>query len=316
MRADIITLLGDNRAEEAMSAVKKALRNKNEKVRLAAVAAAGKIGQEEVLPELLRVMQKGDERDAVAVKNALLIMKGNSIIDQVAEALPKMPAVAQAELLSVMGARAAHSRINNVLSYADDKDPRIRMAALSALGQMARKEDLPQLYVLLDRVSQPEELEAMQKAIIVAVKEYESQQQQAQLVLQQMEKAPANKKSAYFNVLAGIGGQEASNTVAQAFSNGNEATRIAAVNALSQWLDVSAAKALYCIAKEPANGAYLDEALRGYIRTVSTSKYPADQKVLLLRDGMEVAQTPEQKKLILREVEKNKTFPALVFAGR
>ncbi|RDV15301.1 DUF1080 domain-containing protein [Pontibacter diazotrophicus] len=316
VRADIITMLGDNRATAALPTVNRALRNRNDEIRLAAVAAAGKIGQEEALPQLLRVMRKGNQEDAVAVRNALLIMKGDGMTDRVADALPKMPAEGQAELLAVLGARAAHNRIDEVFSYAESNNPTVRLAALSALGQMARKEDLPRLYTLLNNASQPEELQAVQQAVIAAVREYETQPQQAELVLQQMAQTPAEKKSAYFDILAGIGGEQALHTVSEAFRTGDAASKQAAVVALSGWSDVSAAQELYRISREPENAAYLDPALKGYIRTVSLSKYPADQKLLLLRNGMELARTKEQKRLILQQVERNRTFPALVFAAK
>jgi HEAT repeat protein len=316
VQAEIITMLASNGAASALPAVEKALKDRDDKVRLAAIGAAGKLGQNEALPNLLKVMRKGGEQEAVAVRNALLTMKGDGITKAVADALPKMPAVAQAELLAVLGARAAHDQIDKVFSYAENKNPAVRMAALSALGQMARKEDLPRLYTLLNKTSQPEELQAVQQAVIAAVSEYETQSQQAELVLQQMEQAPAEKKSAYYMILAGIGGQEALQTVSQGFSAGDAATREAAVSALSQWSDVSAAQELYRIAQDPANATYLDPALKGYIRTVSLSKYPADQKLLMLRNAMDVAKTPEQIKLILQQVQRSRTFPALVFAGR
>jgi HEAT repeat protein len=316
VQAEIITMLGSNEAMSALPAVEKALKDRDDKVRIAAIGAAGKLGQKEALPRLLKVMRKGGEQEAVAVRNALLTMKGDGIPNEVADALPKMPAVAQAELLAVLGARAAHDQIDKVFSYAENKNQNVRIAAMSALGQMARKEDLPRLYTLLNKTSQPEELQAVQQAVVAAVREYETQSQQAELVLQQMEQAPAEKKSAYYMILSGIGGQEALQAVSQGFSTGDAVTKQAAVNALAQWSDVSAAQELYRIAQDPANAAYLDPALKGYVRTVSLSKYPADQKLLMLRKAMTVANTPEQKKLILQQVQRSRTFPALVFAGK
>lgn len=316
VRADIITMLGDSRAQAALPAVNKALKNRNEEIRMAAVSAAGKIGQEEALPKLLRVMRKGTAQDAAAVRNALLIMKGDGMTDKVADALPKMPAEGQAAILEVLGARAAHNRIGDVFFFAENRNPAVRLAALSALGKMARKEDLPRLYALLNKASEPEELKAVQQAVLASVREYDSQEQQAEVVLQQMEQVSVEKKPTFFNILAGIGGDRALRTVSEAFYAGDAATKQAAVTALSGWADVSAANELYRISREPAHAAYLDQALKGYIRTVSLSKYPADQKLLLLRNGMELANTLEQKKLILQQVERNRTFPALVFAAR
>ncbi|WP_276497970.1 DUF1080 domain-containing protein [Pontibacter litorisediminis] len=314
VQAEIITMLGNNGAKGALPAVQKALKSKEEQVRLAAIGAAGKLGQEEALPSLLKAMRKGGEQEAIAVRNALLIMKGDGMTDKVSQALPKMPAVAQAELLAVLGARGENKRFQEVLPYAKHKDAAVRMAALEALANIASKENLPQLFNLLNETSRPEELEAVQKAVVAAVGDYENQAEKAKLVLQKMNEAPAEKRSAYFNILASIGGDQALQAVAQAFQNGDATTKKAALAALSQWSDVSAANELYRISA--GNTTYLDQALKGYIRTVSLSKYPAPQKVLLLRKAMEVAQTTEQKQLILSQVGRNRTFPALVFAGK
>ncbi|OKL42052.1 family 16 glycoside hydrolase [Pontibacter flavimaris] len=316
VQAEIITMLGNNGAKGALPAVEKALKSKDAQVRIAAIGAAGKLGQQEALPALLKTMRKGGDQEAVAVRNALLIMKGDGMTDKVSKALPKMPAVAQAELLAVLGARGENRRFQEVLPYAKHKDAAVRKAALEALANIASKENLPQLFTLLNETSQPEELAAVQKAVVAAVGDYENQAEKADLVLQKMNEAPAEKRPAYFNILASIGGDQALQAVAQAFQNGDANMKAAALSALSQWSDVSAAEELYNISASANNSTYLDQALRGYIRAVSIAKYPADQKVLMLRKAMEVAKTTEQKQLILTQVGRNRTFPALVFAGK
>ncbi len=316
VQAEILTMLGNSNATAALPAALKALRDKNEQVRLAAIGATGKLGQESALPRLFKIMRKGNANEAAAVRNALLVMKGNDMTNKVADALPKMPAAAQAELLTVLGARAANSRIGDVFRFVKNDNTAVRMAALSALGQMATKENLPQLFALLNETSAPEEVQAVQGAVVAAVKDHEEQAQQAELVLQQLERAPAEKKNAYYNILASIGGEKALQAVANAFNVGDAADKAAAVTALSQWSDVSASKELYRISQDAGNTAYLDQALRGYVRIVSLSEYPASQKFLMLRKAMEVANTTEQKQLILGEVAKTRTFPALVYAGK
>ncbi|MCX2739514.1 family 16 glycoside hydrolase [Pontibacter anaerobius] len=316
VQAEILTMLGKSGAKSTLPAVEKALKDKDMQVRLAAIGAAGRLGQEEALPALFKTMRKGGEEEAVAVKNALLIMKGEGMTDKVSGALPKMPAVAQAELLAVLGARGENRKFQEVLPYAKHENPQVRLAALEALANLARKDNLPQLFTLLNETTQPEELAAVQNAVVAAVGDYENQSEKAELVLQKMNEVPAEKKPAYYNILASIGGDQALQAVAQAFESGNEVGKAAALAALSQWSDVSAAKELYLISASAGNAAYLDQALKGYIRTVNLSKYPAPQKVLMLRKAMDMAKTTEQKQLILSEVGRNKTFPALVFAGK
>lgn len=316
VQAEILTMLGHNGAETAYPAVRKALKSRHEQVRLAAVGAAGRIGQERALPDLLKVMRKGGQREAAAVRDALFIMKGEGITQAVAGALPAMPAYGQAALLAVLGTRAAHEHIDQVFPFAKSEEADVRMAALSALAQMASKENLPQLFSLLNETSQPEEVRALQRAVVAATQGYENETQRADMVLRQMNQVQAEKKPLYFEILASLGGKKALEAVSQAFQTGDAKTKEAAVRALAQWSDVSAAEELYRISKDPANQAYLDPALRGYVRAINMAKATPDQKLLLLRKAMAVAYTTPQKKLILREVERNKTFPALLFAGQ
>lgn len=316
VQAEILTMLGHNGAETAYPAVRKALKSKNEGVRLAAVGAAGRIGQQRALPDLLKVMRKGGQREAAAVRDALLIMKGDGITQAVASALPAMPADGQAALLAVLGTRAAHESIGLVFSFAESQEAAVRLAALSALGQMVTKENLPRLFSLLNETSQPEEVGALHRAVVAATKGYENKAQQADIILQQMNQVQAEKKPLYFGILASLGGKKALDAISNAFQTGDAKTKEAAVRALAQWSDVSAADELYRISKDPANRAYLDQALRGYVRAISMARATPDQKLLMLRKAMAVANTTPQKQLILKEVERNKTFPALLFAGQ
>ncbi|WP_161890448.1 family 16 glycoside hydrolase [Pontibacter russatus] len=313
--AEIITMLGMNHAEAAMPAVIKALRSRKDEVKLAAIGAVGRMGNAEALPRLLKAIRKGDSTEIAAGREALFIMEAEGLTDAVADALPKMPEEAQAAMLQVLGHRAASGRIDDVFAFVKDKDAGVRMAALAALEQMVTKEHLPRLFALLGETTQPEEVLAVQDAIVAAVQGFEDQSERAALVLQQMESVPAEKKPLYFNILASIGGEEALETVVSAFNAGDAATKAAAVAALAQWSDISAATELYRISENPANAEYLDRALRGFVRAISVSDYPAAQKVLMLQEAMAVANTLEQKQLILKETGRNRTFPALVFAG-
>lgn len=80
-----------------------------------------------------------------------------------------------------------------------------------------------------------------------------------------------------------------------------------------EWSDVSAANELYEISQSDDN--YKTVAINGYIRAISQSDFSGEQKLLLLRRAMDLAGV-QHKQLILREVGKIQSFPALVFAGK
>ena len=315
IQAEIISMLGNSKAKTALPSVLNSLKSKDNGVRIAAITAAGKIGGENALPALLHLMKNGKPEEVATVKNTIDVMKGNGVVNKVAGAIPSMPANAQAALVTVLGERAAHDKVNLVFSLINSQDTTVRNASLSAIKSMVTKDDLPRLFSLLNESSQAEEINAIQDAMIAAAKSITDKSQQANIVLNEMSKAPENKKSLFFNILAAIGGNESLKAVTSAYDNGDAGTKSAALKALSQWCDSTAANAIYKIGSETSNPDYLNLALEGYIHSINTGSYPDAQKLLMLRKAMDIAKTNQQKQTILNEVGKNRTFPALIFAG-
>ncbi|MGZ3835430.1 MAG: 3-keto-disaccharide hydrolase, partial [Mucilaginibacter sp.] len=186
----------------------------------------------------------------------------------------------------------------------------------ASLKQLGGEDNLTQLFALLSASTQVTETNDVQSAIIAVYKRMKNKSGQSTLVLQQMDNAPADRKALYFNILASVGDKQALKATSKAFDQGDAPTKDAVVTALSQWIDVSAAPELFRISKETTDAGLKNKALRGYVAMISKSDYPADEKIIYLRDAMEVAQTVPQKRLILQESANNKTFPALVFIAR
>jgi len=315
-KAAIIKMLGITRPATALPAVQKQLNSPDKDVVITAVSAAGKIGQDKTAGDLLNVMRTGDVDKIAAVQNALLIMKGPTVVNKVANALPDMSADGKVALLAVLAAREARSKIDIVTPLLDSKEANVRAAAFASLKHLAGPDNLSRLFLMLKSSSSATETADVQAAIISVVGQTKDKSNQTTLVLEQMDQAPADKKTLYFNILASIGDKKSLAATSSAYSKGDDATKQAAVTALSQWADVSAAPELYLISKETTDTKLKDQALRGYVATISKSNYPADEKIIYLRDAMEIAQTEPQKKLILQEASNNKTFPALVFISK
>ncbi|MET6996537.1 DUF1080 domain-containing protein [Chitinophaga defluvii] len=313
-KAGIVTMLGNNGVKAALPAVLKLLQSKDAGVKLAAITAAGQIGQQDVLPALLPILKNGNAAELSAVKNALLTMKGSDVAAQVGNALPGMPSAAQVALIDVLAARKADSGIGNVLPLAQGQDETVRKSALGALKNLVTANNLPSLFTLLGTASQPDDIANLQSAVVAATSG-STPEQRAAAVLAQMKQSPADQQYRFFDILAGIGGKDALQVVADGFDKGNAQTKEAAVKALSQWSDDGAAQALLNISRNAGNGAYLDQALQGYINLTAKADAPAEQKFLMLRNAMEVAKTPAQQKAIMKGVQKCKTLPALIFAG-
>ena len=314
-QAEIIGMLGQAEAKSALPTILKNLTNKESSVKLAAIKAAGKIGQESALGSLLGVLKKGNTDDLKAVKNALLTMKGDKVVDQIAAAIPTIPANAQPTLIEVLTARAADSKIDVILGQLKNSEATVKTAAFTALKSVSAPKDISTLFGLLNTVTEPQEIQAVQEAITAAVKGTGDAAKQTEVLLSQISSVSADKKPNYLRILANIGTKKALNAVASAYSGGDAATQKAAVNSLANWSDVSATAELYKIGKSTSDAAYLDQAVSGYVRAVNVSKQTPTQKVLMLRKSMEMAKTAAQKESILKELVRNRTFNALIFAG-
>lgn len=314
-QAEVIGMLGQAEAKSALPTILKNLTNKDSGIKLAAIKAAGKIGQESVLPNLLGVLKKGTPDDVNSVKNALLILKGDKVVDQIAAALPSMSVSAQPALLELLADRGADHKIDVVLAQLKNNDANVKAAAFAALKGVSGAKDLPTLVGLLNSLSAPQEILSTQEAVTVVLKKTGNVTQQTAAVLEQISTAPTDKKANYLRVLANIGGKKALSTVATAFQNGDAATQNAALSALSNWTDASAASELYKIGKSTTDAGYLDQAVSGYLKTAGRVNQTPTQKVLMLRKALDMAKTSAQKESVLKELVRNRTFNALILAG-
>jgi hypothetical protein len=168
----------------------------------------------------------------------------------------------------------------------------------------------------LSSSNQATETSDLQEAIIAAIGQAKDKSAESSVVLEQLANAPAAKKPVYYNILASIGDKRSLSAVLKAFEQGDDAAKQAAITALSAWSGLSAAPSLFSIARDTSDPVLKNRALMGYVATISKSDYPADEKVIYLRNAMQLAQTVEQKKLILKELAENKTFPALLFLSK
>ncbi|WP_221394198.1 family 16 glycoside hydrolase [Dyadobacter sp. NIV53] len=315
VQAEIIMMLGRAESKDALPAVIKSLGSKDENVKLAAIWAAGKIGQESSIVSLIPILKNGNAEEIKTVKSTLLTMKGNNVVDMLATALPSLPVTSQPAVIDVLAARGASSKFSVITALLKSTDPEVKKSAFSALKSVAASNDLPPLFELLNTISSTEEISAVQSAISAGVKGSGDAGKQSDLILKQIAASPAGKQSNYLAVLATIGGKKALSSVVTAFNSGDAATKKAAIGSLSTWIDASAANELLAIAKKTTDAEELNSALNGYVAAISKSAKTPVNKVIMLREAMSLAKTDDQKELILKELPKYKTFNAMLFAG-
>ncbi|MBU1822352.1 MAG: DUF1080 domain-containing protein, partial [Bacteroidetes bacterium] len=314
VKADIIAYFGRINAKEALPSVLQLLSSKDKAVQLAAISTAGKVGGEAVFAKLVPLLKSTDAATISTVKTAVLTMKGKSVVDQVALAIPSLSSAGKVAMVEVLAARRAHTKMGTITNLLKSNDAEVKTAAYTALKSVATTQDIPQLFTLLNAAATPAETESVQEAIKATIKGKGTVAQQTDLLLSEM--AASGKKAAYLPVLASVGGKRALDAVVTAFNGNDASTQQSAIAALASWSDQDAAKELYKIGSTTTNEGYLDAALQGYVKSISKSSATPVQKVLLLRKALDIAKTAEQKTAILKELQRNKTFESLLVAGR
>ncbi|WP_316842498.1 DUF1080 domain-containing protein [Pedobacter gandavensis] len=315
VQAEMVTMLGDGKSKEALPAVLKLINHKNQDLKFAAIEAAAKIGGVEVLQDLFKTMQKGDDATVQKVADVLLRIKGAGLAENIAKVLPAMQPNAQVALIAVLAARGGQGQISSIYALQKSKNPLVRKAAFAALREVATKADLPELFALLNsKEISDEESVMVQSALIAALKGTATENDTA-VVLQKMTDANPEKKKFFYKVLASLGDAQALKAVNNAFNTGDEETKKLALEALSSWANISSLESLLSIARTTTNAAFQQEAITGYLRLVRSAPEPAAQRLLMLRDAMDVAKTEQQQQQILTDLQGAKTYNAAVFAG-
>lgn len=295
--------------------VQKLLQSSNEPVRIAAISAIAKIGQQQSLPILLNQLKKGNADEIAAIQNAILLMKGDAVTTIIANAIPNMPAAAKVALLKIVAARSDEGSVNTVFNEIKNSDTAVHKAAVQALPSIVTQKNLSQLFTLLNN-SKTDDSYYIQQAIINAVANMPDTLARTQLVLQQMNKQSGENQIPYFAILSAIGSGQALDVLQSAFEKGNEATKVAALTALSKTANIDAARTLLNIAATTNNDRYKELAVNGYLTIIRKAIIAEEQKRLMLEEAMELAQTVEQRQNILKEVGNSKTYLSLLFAGR
>lgn len=307
VKAEIIYALGSYENQDVFSVVSKYLSDENT-VKQAAITVAGKTGKEKAVAPILAAVNT-DSREIVATgKSTLLSIKSDKLADEVAAALPKVSPAAAVALLDILASRKAENHFDAVYAQAAASDDEVRTAAAKALKDVSGEKNAPLIAQLLNTASNEEQIAYLQEALYSSISLLPQEEQAKRVVgLLKTGRNPA----LYYNVLAKIGGKDALQTVLPGITgaDGN-----AAFEALSSWSDASALPALLDIAK--SNTAYSEKALNSYTLKINKSDNKPEQKLLLLRNALEIANTSAQKQEIIKQIAATNTFLGLIAVGK
>ncbi len=314
LQSELITMLGDRKEKAALPLMFKLMKSTDQEVKAAAIVSAARTGQEEAITPLADLLKEGDKTILPLVINALQTIPGKGVSQTAALLIPQVKGATRSALIGLLARRNATEYSDLIFAEAQSEDPQVKLAAAKALTAVAGQKDAAAIAGLLNKASSNEEISALQEALYTATLTGKDKAAQTAAILGLMKKA-GSQESTYYNVLSRIGGSEALAVVEKEFKTSTASQKEAALKALSGWSDFSALDVLYRISKNDLVEKFRETALNSFIAGINKSDKSPEQKVLMFRNAMELAQKPDQKKQILDGISRNSTFQSLIFAG-
>jgi HEAT repeat protein len=309
----IIVAMADRPETVDLSAILNAAGNGPKPVRLAAVAALGRVGDASCLSTLLEAALDADRRLSQAAKESLAGLAGEEVDAQIVALLSEAEGKSYPLLIELVGMRRIDAE-PDLLKALNHSDQEVRSAALTALGETVA---LERLNVLVSRVvapRYPQDVPVAQQALRVASMRMPDREACAAEIAKALPHSPAEAKSILLEILGDVGGTRALQTLAAAAKSDDPELQDASSRVLGKWNGLDAAPVLLDLAKSAPQAKYQIRALRGYIGLARKFTMPEPQRVQMCRTALDAARQTAEQKLVLDVLEIHPSIEGLKLA--
>ncbi|MGA2065420.1 MAG: HEAT repeat domain-containing protein [Thermoguttaceae bacterium] len=293
----ILGVLAERADRAAAEAVTRRMTDKDEAVRAAAVRAMARLGDVSIV-ERLAALAAAPGAVQQAARESLVGLAGAGVEAKLlALAAAGEPGV-RIEMLRALAARRAPGADAALLKAAADTDPQVRAAAWQSLALAAVRESYAPMVRLLAALPPGADAEAAERAVLLAGNRLEDAPARVGPLVAALPGAAAHARPSLLRVLGGFGGPQALAAVRPRLGDADPAVREAALRAVANWPDLSAAEDLLQIARASRETAQRAMALRGYLRLAGQVK-DAAERLKLLEQVRPIARTLDAKRMLL-----------------
>lgn len=283
-------------------------------VRAAAIGALGRLGGPEDLPLLVKAISDGSKLERVAARQSLTQISGATINKSLAAALPSASPKTKRDLIDVLATRRAADQFPAFVAATVDDDARVRRAAMAALGQIGRPEQIAQMLPGVLKAEKGSERDEAEKSVALICDRIENEDQRATALIEAVNTVDVARRDQLLSLLGRVGGSKLLNFVAAIATGQESSRRQLGIDALSKWPDASAADKLFEIAVRTTDPVERNQAFRGYLKVSATRDHRSDkQRLDRLKRAMKVAKTPEEVSLVINRVRTAYDIEALRF---
>lgn len=302
----------------ALPPIKAWTADKNDEVRSRALEALAGLGGAGALPDLLSAWESGPVKDRTLIGELLRRLPGDGVSASLSEAArmagPESPEL-RIFLIECLAGRNSKQDTEMIWGAGADPDPRVRAAALQALGILAEADYAPRIASFLITEKEPSVREAGLRSLAAVADREADPDKKALSLLAVWAQAGPELRPGLIQGLGSLGGKDALALLRQTLDSKEAGEREAALRALGEGPDGEALPDLVSLAAAsgPLTGRVL--ALRGACRLLALpSALGEEERAKLAEKLFRSASRPEDRKMVLGALPKLPTEKTLALA--
>lgn len=294
----MIQAMADRPQTVVVSAVLNAAEQGDAQVRISAIDALRRVGDDSCLAALLRIASEDNADLSQAAKETLAELPGENVDAKIVALLPTAKGKSYPLLIEVVGQRRIDA-MPDLLKALNHSDQEVRSAALIALGETVTLDRLSVLVSLVVAPKHPEDAVVAQLALKAASVRMPNREACAAELATALKRSPPATRSYLLETLSDVGGTSALGTLAAAAKSADPQLQDTASRLLGKWNSVDAAPVLLDLATTAPAEKYQIRALRGYIGVARKFAMSNAQRAEMCQAAMDVSRRTDEQKLVL-----------------
>ena len=316
-QVQLLTELANRGDKIALPAVISATNAKDVSIRMAALKALGRLGDDSNVDRLAKVAATTTGAEQQAAREALYRLRGPKVDQTILSHISFPDSKVKVELVRSIGRRNIYTAVTTLLKTAKDTDSKVRLESVKALKAIAHRKDLPVLVNLLLNIQSDAERSEAEKTVVAVAHKISDKNRQAEAVLTALPSVKdVSARCSLLAVLGKIADDSALPALRSALKDKNVKVNNAAIRALSDWPTPKPASDLLQIAQHSGNEKQRVLALRGFVRLIGLdSTRSAAATIGMYHKAMELASNANEKKMVLSGLASVKSFESLQFTA-
>jgi len=294
----LLAALAEHGDATARPVVTQAAKSDSVIVRAAALAALGKLGNENSVGLLAEAAASGQAMEQTAARQSLYGLAGPGIDSAIVAAIGSSAGKTKAELILAAGERGNMAAADALIQAARGPDPEVRRNALRALRNVAGSAQVPALIEMVETAEATDPRDAAQ-ALAAALKRSPPPEMN-QVVSAYRATAALAPRLALIDAMGQVSSREALPLLRDGLRDSSPEIVRGAILALTGWADPAPLPDLLAAAKTNADPALQVLSLRGCLKLIAApSERPIAESARLLAEVMALAKQPAEKKAVL-----------------